>query len=316
VLGLLSPHRFLAGEMILDTAAAHNTISELAQEFEVSPEELALGIHNLANAKMAGLIREMTVNKGRDPREFSLVSFGGAGGQHAYGVAEMVGCTSVFFPPQSSVFSALGLVTSDLQTTEAQAFLRSLANVSSHELEDAFQELEQRIERNFRADATGVQTTTLRQATIRYSGQTHGVPVHVNAGDDGTSLYERFQDRHFELYGTRLDDPGELVTLHATVIAADGETKHADSARALRDSDPPLADLNPLERRFLHLVGADVNIYASASMPTGTSLDGPCLVEGFDTTIVVPPAATFTVVAADGTARLNLNQLGDSHGRQ
>ena len=120
LLGILNAKRFLGGEIELDEGAAQEAIGRLARRLNIATEDMATGIHQVVNANMAQLIRGVTAKNGVNPRDIVLVSYGGAGGQHAYGVAEIVGCPEVLFPHAASTFSALGLVLARPQTTELE----------------------------------------------------------------------------------------------------------------------------------------------------------------------------------------------------
>src|SRR4029077_8809359 len=115
VLGRIDPGRFLGGEMRLDADAAAAAVRSLAERLGLGPMETAEGIVTIANANMAGAIRSRTIQKGHDPREFTLVAFGGAGPLHAAEVADMLGVPEVLVPPHPGITSATGLLTSDLR---------------------------------------------------------------------------------------------------------------------------------------------------------------------------------------------------------
>lgn len=289
VLGLLHPDRFLGGSMSLAADAARKVLDELAERFNVEALRLASGIHAVVNANMAQLIREMTVNKGRDPRDFTLVSFGGAGGQHAYAVAEMVGCQQVLFPRHSGAFSALGLVQADVRTSEAQSLLVPFPDLTWAVLESTFVEMEKRAIRNFglRGD---VPTDAIRQSMVRYEGQTHEVKVDIQHSDTVIAIYDRFQQTHEMLYGTRLDDPAELVSLHVTLSIPD--QTGVEMTVSVRDRPP--SEPHPADHRWVPLFGRDLPVFDGLAFVGGESLTGPVLVEESDTVIVVPPGAALT----------------------
>jgi N-methylhydantoinase A len=301
LLGLLHPERFLGGHMQVDVDAARKALAELSDHFGLGALDTAAGIHAMVNASMAQLIREMTVNKGRDPREFTLVSFGGAGGQHSYGVAELVGCSQVLFPRHAGAFSALGLVQAELQTSEAQSLLVELASTSMDVLNRVFAEMEDRSRGNFDL-AGGTPVGRSRRAMIRYVGQTHEVMVDIEPDDSPDSIYERFEDTHHALFGTRLDDPAELVSLHITLAIPGSDT--ADPAQERTESAP----VQPIEQRDLALFGEVVPVYDGDAFRGGERLKGPALIEEQDTVIVVPPGSFFTYDDRIGVYALRLEE--------
>jgi N-methylhydantoinase A len=254
----------------------------------------------MVNANMAQLIREMTVNKGKDPREFSLVSFGGAGGQHAYGVASLVGCTEVLFPRHAGAFSALGLVQADLQTSEAQSIIRSLDGLSLSALNEPFEQLEQQARQTF-GQVDPADTTVLRQVMMRYDGQTHEVLVDVLATDSAENLYARFEDIHESLYGTRLGDPAEIVSIHMTVSLTQSRLQAADT----QVFDHPNAPV-VVSERWSALFQESVPVYDGYHLGHEAVIEGPAFVEEGDTVIVVPPDSHLTFDAAEGLYLLAL----------
>ena len=304
VLNLIHPERFLGGDMSLDAGAALQAMTRLGVEFGVSTEDAAIGIHKMVNANMAQLIREMTVNKGRDPRDFALISFGGAGGQHAYGVAQTVGCNEVLFPRHAGAFSALGLVLADVQTTEAQSILLALGSLDFSEIEKAYLQLEDRARRNFllRDEVT---VRSVRHALVRYVGQTHEVMVNVMANDDESSLYDRFQATHEALFGTQLDDPAEVVSLHVT-LSLEGSGQDTDTT----GPSDPVEDPRAIEDRWLPLFGREAAVYMGATFAPDAQIVGPALIEERDTVVVVPPGATLSYEWLGDVYVLRLRESG------
>ena len=142
VLGILSTGNFLGGRLKLSEQNARNAIQPIADRFSISVEEAALGIYRIVNASMAQLISEATVKKGIDPRDFTLVPFGGAGCQHAVEVAREAGIPSILVPPHPSTFSAFGLLTADLKNTASQTVMLPLESRAIRGLRSVFKGLE------------------------------------------------------------------------------------------------------------------------------------------------------------------------------
>jgi N-methylhydantoinase A len=305
MLGLVNPGNFLGGRMPLDPRASERVVAELGQEFGVSALEMALGIHKVVNASMAQLMRETTVKKGIDPRDFVMVSYGGAGGQHAYGVAEIVGCPEILFPRLSSTFSAHGLVQADVQTTEAQSYLQPLADVRLDALQAEFEDLEEKA-RAALFVADGEACRSIRRMAMRYAGQSHDVLVDVPAWGDLEELYTRFEDLHEQLYGTRLGDLAEVVSISVTV----GKVRESSAAGrlALETADP--GQLPPPKLREVGLFGQVVPVYDADSISPGMVVTGPALVEETDTTVVIPAGSQLSV-ERDGTFRLRMPTRSD-----
>jgi len=137
---------------------------------------------------------------------------------------------------------------------------------------------------------------SIRRAMARYAGQTHEVLVDVDEPDSVELFYERFQAAHEALFGTRLDDPAEIVSVHVTVMTKDGSFARGGMPASGTSGLPPRI----VEHRPVHLFGSDVAVYAGPSLTPGSTLAGPALVEEIDTVITVPLGAGLSV-EADGT---------------
>src|SRR5579871_2495558 len=141
VLGHLPP-RLLGGEMVLDVEAAHAAVQEVADGLGLDIHAAARGIVELVNENMLGALRVVTVQKGRAPSEFSLVSLGGAGGLHANALASLLGAFPVIVPPEPGVLSALGFVASEVKNELSRTFIRAVEDVAADEVRRQFEELE------------------------------------------------------------------------------------------------------------------------------------------------------------------------------
>ena len=272
LLGILDAGRFLGGRISLDREAALASVSSLADEVSVTPEEVALGIHRIATANMAQAVREITVQKGIDPRGFTLVAFGGAGGQHAVEVASEMEIRSVLFPPLASVFSAFGLLTASLRTTEQRAFLRLLGE-QGNEADDVFAELATHA-REALGENGGAGLTEQRFCHLRYLGQTHELAIPLNDGWEG--LREAFEDAHERMYGTRLGDPVEVVAVGSTL------------ARSLPTIDLPEVEPengDPVLGQTEVVGVGEIPAIARARLSPGAEVDGPCVLYEADSTI-------------------------------
>ncbi len=274
VLGLLDAGRFLGGRIELDREAALAAMATLSDELDVGPEELASGIHRIATANMAGAVREITVQRGIDPRGFTLVAFGGAGGQHAIDVAEEMELRSVLFPPLASTLSAFGLLTASLRTTEQRACLGLLADGLA-DADEIFAELRVTAAAGL-GEANGSELTERRFCHLRYLGQTHELTIPLDDGWDG--MREAFEDTHERMYGTRLGDPVELVAVGATL------------SRSLPRADLPAIEPEPGDPLLgtTALVGVgEVPALARPRLAAGTVVEGPCILYEVDSTIYV-----------------------------
>jgi N-methylhydantoinase A len=204
VLGRLDPDRPLSG-VRLDVEAARAVIGRLAGELSLSVEECALGIIRVANAEMVRALRVMTVERGLDPRRFTLLAFGGAGPLHAAELADELGIARILVPPASGVLSALGLAAADRRTQSQRTVLLRGAELTDAALEAAIAQIRPAGERCEVA------------CEVRYRGQAHELTVRDPAGAD--QLREAFAALHEERYGYRDEAAGvELVTLRVTGV--------------------------------------------------------------------------------------------------
>ncbi len=281
VLGLLDPKQFLGGRIELDVDAARRSLLGLSSTLGLDPAEVAEGVHRIATANMAQAVREITVQKGIDPRMFVLVAFGGAGGQHAISVATEMEMHAVLFPPLASTLSAFGLLTADLKTTEQRAFLQPLVGDMEH-TEEVFDELRAQALRSLGVEGEVVER---RFAQIRYVGQTHELAVPM-APAGWSGMGTAFEDAHERMYGTRLGDPMEVVALGVSVVR--------ELPKLTLPPFTPEPGSPRLEPTEVEGVGS-VTSLSRTHLPPGTELAGPCVVYEVDSTVYVPEGWRGTV---------------------
>jgi N-methylhydantoinase A len=278
-LGILSPDGLLGGELPLDRGAAEVTLETLGHEFRVSTEEMARAIWSMANANMAQAIREITVRQGIDPRSCVLVAFGGAGPQHAAGVAAELGIHQIAIPWNASVLSALGLLTADIETSSTRTVLVPLERLESDEMRTTLSVLVD--DAMARLDLTSADELIVRRfGGLRYVGQSHEVTVALDPGVE--TVDERFARQHELLYGTKLSGPVEIVDVWVTVTSL-VQTRPRGSADAV------VATVSEGFERELRLIDAAVPVYQREVI--ATARDGPCLVEEANSVTFVPAGA-------------------------
>ena len=280
LLGMLDPERFLGGRIKLDLTAAKRVIGDLAKQFEMTPEEVAAGVRRIAIASMAQAVRTITVQKGIDPRGFSLLAFGGAGGQHAIEVAEEMEIQRVVFPPYASTFSAFGLLTADLRASERMAFLHVLPE-GIDGAEDVFRELRRRAVLAIGAESGAL--TEQRFCHLRYFGQTHELAIAMPAsgwsGVPGT-----FEEAHERMYGTRLGDPIEVVALGVTATVMLSPVSMPTMGTKSEPADVGVTSI--------HGVVGPVKTYSGPKLAPGSTIAGPSLLYEEDSTIYIPSGWT------------------------
>jgi N-methylhydantoinase A len=284
VLGVLGD-QLLGGRLSLDRAAATAAIDALGAHVGTGTVATARAIHTAVNANMAQAVRQVTVRHGVDPRTCALIAFGGAGPQHAAGVAHELDITTVVVPAHASVLSALGLLAADVRVSETRALLIDAAAVAGRDVDAIFAELEaQAIER-----LAGAQITELvveRWVGVRYQDQWHELALRADA--DPAQLVERFEAEHERRFGTRLADPVQVVDGWVTVA---GLRPALAATTALHDAGTGLA-----VEREIALCDAVVTARSRGDLGSARHV-GPLLVEDRDTLSFVPPGAIASVRA-------------------
>ncbi|MBJ7331510.1 MAG: hydantoinase/oxoprolinase family protein [Solirubrobacteraceae bacterium] len=278
VLGVLGDGGLLGGTLALDIGAAETALAALGEQFGVDAVETARAMHAAVNANMAQAVRQVTVRHGIDPRTCALIAFGGAGGQHATGVAAELDLGTVVIPAHSSVLSAVGLLTADVRVTETRTLLAPVETIGTPEVDAVFAEL--RSEAAARLEGADVpELLTEEWVGLRYADQWHELALPV-AGDPA-SLAERFETEHEQRFGTRLADPVQVVD--CWVVLAGARTGIAIGAAATEA--PPVGTGTTRE---LRLFDAMVDVVTRDDLGA-EGRPGPLLVEEGSTVTVVPP---------------------------
>ena len=281
VLGHL-PARLLGGEMSLDVVAARRALEDgVARPLGIAVEDAARGILAIADNKMVGALRVVSVERGFDPRDFTLLPFGGAGPLHGCALAELIGTRRVLIVPAPGILCADGLMAADLRSE----FSRARPRAGAADMEEAGRlcaELEAEAAAWF--DAEGVAEAdrqTTRYALLRYAGQ--GNELTIPWADTAEALEAGFVDAHKSLYGFALNAPIQLVTLR---IEARASMRSAPAAE-LTAKDMPAPDRHvPLA---LPSGRVDVPLYDRATLGAGARIEGPAIVSQLDTTTLIAP---------------------------
>ncbi len=291
VLGRLNPAYFLGGEIGLDVEGARRAIEErCAKPLGLDVVEAANGIVEIANAAMVNALHLISVQRGYDPREFLLVGFGGAGPVHANALARDAEMPAVLIPPSPGIFSATGLLTTDLKRDAATTVIRRLAELDPDEVESTFAALEAGGAAELAQEGVTAEAVEfVRQIDLRYVGQSYELTIPAPGPFDESTpgaLLERFHAEHDRTYGFSADsEPVECVSLRLTTVGKIAKPP----LRALDPGDVPEAK----ERRRVYFAESqgyvDCPIYDRYTLPAGARLDGPAIVEEFDSTTVLHP---------------------------
>lgn len=285
VLGYLDPTRRLGGAIALDVAAAEAALAPLAARLGVGVIELALGVQRVANATMVRALARVTVERGVDGRQCTLLAFGGAGPMHAARLAREFGIAEIVVPRFSSGFSALGCIVADMSYTQQQ----SVRLLSTGWDADRFRALHEGMLETLTAPLRrqghdAAEITVERTALVRYVGQSYAVEVPFAWPLDLDRLGRDFRRRHRDIYGYATDEHWEMQSLRIrALVARHTEFGPLDAATAM----PEPTSVGPCW--FEPAAPHPTPRYDRDGLPPGTQLAGPAVVEDSWSTIIVPP---------------------------
>jgi len=268
LLGRLRPDAFLGGGMRLDVAAARRAMATIAEPLGLDIEAAADGVIRIANEHMAQALRVMSVQRGIDPRDLTLVSFGGAGGLHVCALAAALDMRQALVPVHAGVLSALGMLVAPRSRQLSRTFLGVLASLPVSEIEAILAELEAAGRRELRAEGVAADSLTVRRsADLRYQGQSYTLNLDWTDPDRVVAAFHR---RHARRYGHHLDLPVELVNLRVSLQGP---------APALSLTAGSAARPGGIRQRVdVHGEPAPVPVYARHELMTGQTLRGPALI--------------------------------------
>jgi N-methylhydantoinase A len=298
ILGYLTPQRFMGGSTALDTAAAERAVGTLAKAVQLDTLSMAAGIHRIVNTQMAEGIRLATVRRGVDPRNFTLLGFGGAAGLHVSALARMLNLRRVLVPNMASVMSAWGMLASELRFEVSRSHVGDTGSLDLQSVEGLYQDLEAQACARMRAWFDGPITAT-RSADMRYGEQVFEIDVPLDGieldGADGESQLKRaFEARHEALFTYALPEQSPvLVNAHVAAIGALGNAVQAVPPRAHTHGQ---SARNGTRNVYLES-WQEVPVYAFDALHEGESLAGPAMVESDSTSVLLQAADTATVTA-------------------
>ncbi len=293
VLGRLDKDNFLGGEMTLDETAAHRAIERLARQLGLEKLAAADGVLTIVNNNMANAIRARTVQKGLDPRSFSLVAFGGAGPLHGAEVAALLGIPEVIVPQFPGLTSAAGLLTTDLKYDAIKTAFQVRGAVDLARLNTDLAALEGSLLEQFARDGLGTVDVSLQRAgDLRYVGQGYELRIELPTGTIDAAALERvwaaFNTKHTAEYGHAFADSAiEIVNVRVIGRGPMPKIGHARSNGAA-----PLAQEWQGRCAFRVdgvLQSFDTAFHERSSLPDRARVAGPAVILQRDTTCVVPP---------------------------
>lgn len=303
VLGFIPTGPLASGDLVVAAERAELALMRVAAPLGLTALEAARGIHELVNATMMRALRSVSTEKGRDPSDFVLLAYGGSGPLHAAALAAELGVKTAIVPPLAGLFSAAGLLFARAEFHDVR-FCRVDARAPDLDRLGAL-DTAMRASLNDRVgDAASIEW--LRTADVRYRGQNWNVTIDWPGAIDGPSvdrLMERFEAEHERLYGTRLE-AGSPIEIRALRLAAIGPPR--GTLVSTSGPEAPLPAEGSRLADFGALYGAiEAPVCARASIGR-EPVEGPLLIDEYDTTVVVPPGWT---VRVHGNGALVLDQV-------
>jgi N-methylhydantoinase A len=295
VLGRLSAEHFLGGEMKLDVAAAERALkAKIADPLGMGVVDAAEGILRIAATTMSYAVKGVTTERGFDAGDFVLFAYGGAGPLHAVEVAREIGMRKVVVPFAPGVFSAFGMLFSDLRYDFVRTWFTPLDEASFDAIENVYRALEQQGHQAIAgASVKPKRIVVKRAADMRYVGQEHAVtvdlPMAVFARGDRKAIKRHFDAMHAQRYGTSApEEPAEIVSLRSTVTGVMKKPPRREFARG--DKAPPAAAF--AGKRQVYFAGRfhATPAFRRAALLARNRINGPALIEEYASTTVLMPS--------------------------
>lgn len=286
VRGVIRPDAFIGGEWRLDAAAARQVVGALAQELGINVPAAAAAIVRIADENTINAIRILTMERGLDPRDYTIVAYGGAGPLHAARIAEELGCREVLVPPSAGMLSAFGLLTAPLQATRTATRIQAAALWSDDQLEELYLDLELHVRAELRemgGPAGSARLTRILEG--RYLGQAYELPITVGNPARIDDLVAAFHLAHEERYArSRRTEPVEFVTYRVRGecprdFADLASMTHAGGAAA---GDPVTAPITDGQQKAI------ASFTPRSRLRPGDELTGPAVVEESTSACYVP----------------------------
>jgi N-methylhydantoinase A len=294
MLGRIDTVNFLGGQVAPDMAVVSDAFSRLGQPLGLDVVETAQGVLRLANANMVNALKLVSTNKGYDPRDFALMAFGGGGALHAVELAEELRIPRVIIPTNAAVFSAWGMLLTDIRRDYTMTQLHAIAPDVGGRLVETFAAMKERARADFIAATMNPEEMTFSHfLDLRYVGQEHTVKIPVDLSDlqSGTGMQgvgDRFHADHETRYTYRLPDAGiEVVNFHlvATVYVVKPKPQLRKSTK--RKIDDALVEERGVY--FEHDGIMTAAVYDGSKLEPGMTLTGPAVIQDASSSLVLPP---------------------------
>lgn len=299
IVGYLDPANFLGGEIELNMPKTHAALDALADQLSTSRDEVASGILRISEAKIAGAVREISIEQGHHPRDFAMLAYGGGGAFVAAAVARDLGIPTVIVPPGPANFSAFGMLMVDVVHDFAQTYVTPIADLDIKRVNKLFESLLEQGKSALGSDGfDNAQCSFAPAVELRYLGQEHAVTLSLADHQFNSELLEktiqRFNAAHSAQYGHSMDDPVELVTLRMRAIGLLPRPQISKIAARDGNSNEALMGTRPVFRHT-ERKRVDYGVYSRPKLRAGDQIVGPAIVEEPSSTTVLHVGDTLDV---------------------
>ncbi len=294
-LGYLNPDHLLGGEFPLDADAAARALRDrVGGPLGMSDTEAANGVHLLVNSNMARALRAVSTERGRDPRRFTLVAFGGGGPIHAAGLADSLGISRIVVPPSPGVFSAFGLLFADLEHHFVQTHFKAFADLDFREANEILDRLRGEGRELLRAEGfDDSRHQVVTQLDMKYVGQTSELTVSMPQSRFGPEALEEigagYGVEHEKTYGYQSDEPFQLVNIRVVARGLSDESRVPERIVSVSGAAEPASTDRDI---YFGRAGGWLRTPVVGRSSLAVRSEGPLVVEEYDSTTVVPPGWT------------------------
>jgi N-methylhydantoinase A len=284
ILGRLDAKNFLGGEMKVYPELSLTTLRKISDHFSIDPLEAAEGILKIAAPSMASAIRTMTVERGIDPRDFAMVSFGGAGPLHANLIARELQIKRIIVSTMPGNFSAWGMLTADFRRDYVQTFIMGLENLDLASLEEKFLKMESSAKKTMAEEGISESNLVMiRELDLRYVGQGHALTIPLSSAISHNENFKidienQFDDLHLGRYMHNAPkQPKEIVALR---LASIGKTKKAKlPVIEIGTEDPPADSTRPPREVYIDGSFKKCKIFDRIRLRVYNKIQGPAIIE-------------------------------------
>lgn len=300
ILGRIDPNKFLDGQMALSVEKAEQALGQLGERLAMSSDEVALAIIRIVNTNMAGALRTVLIERGLDPRDFTLMAFGGAGPLHAADLIREAGIPRAVIPMHPGQLSAFGFIMADAKVDLERTVDMTSARFDAERAESVLKRLQKDALANLQAQGYNENILMQRHLEMRYLGQNYELEIPFDFDEfslpNQTNLWQLFHNHHETRFGFHM--PGEVIELTTIKCSATAVTEKPQyAAESAATSDHPLVATST--NRQVHYIDdiADTQVYNRLELTAHSQLSGPALIEEAASVTVVNPRQQVTITS-------------------